>query len=334
MNPCKNESTAPRRLRVAAYCRVSTLMDAQVSSFETQCEVWRRTIEQRADYELAGVYGDHGLSGRTMDGRPGMQRLLRDCESGKIDLILSKSIARFSRNLGECVSTVRRLKQLGVAVHFDQENIDTFDPRSELLFHLLATVAAEESNSLSRNLALAHDMRARRGEPQWRPHYGYRKSPSGGWLPEPRQARLVRTAFFMACGGCRIAEIRAALLGMEAQTPTSRRWRPGDVSVLLRDVFFRGDWLTHATLRRADGPGRVRNRGQRDRYYLEGHHPPLVPPEIFDHVQRLLAASALWLRRSRYTPADRALLREGRALLRHFGISPVSFLPGEEAEHE
>lgn len=288
-----------KKLRVAAYCRVSTLMDAQDTSFELQCEHYRGYITGREDYELVGVYGDHGKSGRKMDGRPELGRLLADCEAGRIDLILTKSIARFSRNMRECVATIRRLQTLGVRVFFEKEGIDTSEPRNELLFHLMATIAEEESNSIGRNLMTAHEMRNRSGNPFWQRKYGYKKGADGEWIPDERPAAKVRSAFCMACAGYSVGSIRRMLIRMEDADPSGKKWYAVDVSMLLRNVLYKGDYLTQKTIRNADGTGRTKNRGEREQYYLEGHHTPLVPPEVFDHVQRLLESKTLWENRRR-----------------------------------
>ena len=242
-----------KKLRVAAYCRVSTLMDAQDTSFELQCEHYRGYITGREDYELVGVYGDHGKSGRKMDGRPELGRLLADCEAGRIDLILTKSIARFSRNMRECVATIRRLQTLGVRVFFEKEGIDTSEPRNELLFHLMATIAEEESNSIGRNLMTAHEMRNRRGTPFWQRKYGYKKGADGEWVPDERPAAKVRSAFCMACAGYSVGSIRRMLIRMEEADPSGKKWRRTDVSMLLRSVQGRLPDAEDHPKRRWDG---------------------------------------------------------------------------------
>lgn len=312
-----------KKLRVAAYCRVSTLMDAQDTSFELQCEHYRGYITGREDYELVGVYGDHGKSGRKMDGRPELGRLLADCEAGRIDLILTKSIARFSRNMRECVSTIRRLQTLGVRVFFEKEGIDTSEPRNELLFHLMATIAEEESNSIGRNLMTAHEMRNRSGNPFWQRKYGYKKGADGEWIPDERPAAKVRSAFCMACAGYSVGSIRRMLIRMEEADPSGKKWRRTDVSMLLRNVLYKGDYLTQKTIRNADGTGRTKNRGEREQYYLEEHHTPLIPPEVFDHVQKLLESTALWENRRNVSPEQRVLLEEGKRLSEEYGLYAV-----------
>lgn len=312
-----------KKLRVAAYCRVSTLMDAQDTSFELQCEHYRGYITGREDYELVGVYGDHGKSGRKMEGRPELGRLLADCEAGRIDLILTKSIARFSRNMRECVATIRRLQTLGVRVFFEKEGIDTSEPRNELLFHLMATIAEEESNSIGRNLMTAHEMRNRSGNPFWQRKYGYKKGADGEWIPDESPAAKVRSAFCMACAGYSVGSIRRMLIRMEDADPSGKKWYAVDVSMLLRNVLYKGDYLTQKTIRNADGTGRTKNRGEREQYYLEEHHTPLIPPEVFDHVQRLLESKTLWENRRNVSPEQRALLEEGKRLCEEYGLYAV-----------
>ena len=255
-----------------------------------------------------------------MDGRPELGRLLADCEAGRIDLILTKSIARFSRNMRECVSTIRRLQALGVKVFFEKEGIDTSEPRNELLFHLMATIAEEESNSIGRNLMTAHEMRNRSGNPFWQRKYGYKKGADGEWIPDERPAAKVRSAFCMACAGYSVGSIRRMLIRMEDADPSGKKWRRTDVSMLLRNVLYKGDYLTQKTIRNANGTGRTKNRGEREQYYLEEHHTPLIPPEVFDHVQKLLESTALWENRRNVSPEQRALLEEGKRLSEEYGL--------------
>ena len=140
-----------KKLRTAAYCRVSTQSDTQDGSFEVQCEYYEKLIKRDPNMEFVGVYGDHGKSGRSMRGRKELNRLIKDCEIGSVDLVLTKSISRFARNLQECVETIRHLKELGVIVRFEKENLDTETMGGELILSILATIAQEESNSISQN---------------------------------------------------------------------------------------------------------------------------------------------------------------------------------------
>ena len=141
------------RIPTAAYCRVSTTKDTQDGSYETQCNYYRQLIETDSTMRLVGIYGDDGHSGRSMKSRPELQRLIRDCELGKVKLILTKSISRFARNMLECVETIRKLNALGVTVRFEKENFDSNSTGGELMLGILATIAQEESNSISKNMS-------------------------------------------------------------------------------------------------------------------------------------------------------------------------------------
>jgi DNA invertase Pin-like site-specific DNA recombinase len=141
-----------RKLRAAAYCRVSTGTDLQDGSFETQCSYYQRRIQENPALVCAGIYGNQGKSGRSIRSRPALQQLLKDCEEVRIDLILTKSVSRFARNLQECVEMTRRLSDLGVTVRFEREGLDTGSMDGELMLGILAAIAQEESASISSNI--------------------------------------------------------------------------------------------------------------------------------------------------------------------------------------
>lgn len=146
-----NKVNKTRKIRVAAYIRVSTTMDAQTESFEAQERHYQQYFKQRREWEPVGIYADEGISGTNMQNRDGIQRLLEDCRNGKIDLVLTKSISRFARNLTECLEAVRELSTLGIAIYFDKENLNTQQMDGELLLSLLGTLAESESKSISDN---------------------------------------------------------------------------------------------------------------------------------------------------------------------------------------
>ena len=168
--------------RIAVYCRVSTLYEVQDSSFETQRDAYIQMIGSRDDLVLAGVYGDHGKSGTSIKRRSEFQRMLRDCEDGKIDIVMTKSISRFARNLRDCLTTIDHLKQLGIPVLFEKEGINTMDNKSELLLNVLAIIAEEESISIGQNMRWAYERRNAAGDPFHKAPYGYRrdKRPTAG----------------------------------------------------------------------------------------------------------------------------------------------------------
>lgn len=177
-----------KRKRAAAYCRVSTGMECQEGSYEIQKSYFTELLSNNPDEELVKVYADEG-SGRSTQRRPEFRQMIQDCVDGKIDVIYTKSISRFSRNMLDCVTVVRQLKELGIPVIFEKEGINTMDGQSELFFHILAIIAEEESKSIGENvragIAYLHDQ----GIPTGRVTYGFRRvSRVNGELKNPRPA--------------------------------------------------------------------------------------------------------------------------------------------------
>lgn len=305
------------RLRVAAYCRVSTSRDMQDGSFETQMSYYREYIEGHPDMILVGLYGDQGKSGLTMKKRPELNRLLKDCEDGKIDLILTKSVSRFARNLSECVSTVRKLKQQQVTVYFEKENLDTSDERNELLLSILATMAQEESISISQNMRWSKKRRYEMGQPPDVPSYAYRSVGSDHkWVVVESQARRVRLAFYLAGIGTKYPEIREALNALEKAEDTGRVWNHTSLLKLLTHLSYIGDYLSNreCSIATEEGAKRVKNRGYVDQFYMEGHHEPLVSRELFWGVRALIERHLLSARKSKYSEEDLRLMEYCREL--------------------
>lgn len=167
--------------RVAAYCRVSTDTEAQSASLETQIAAFRQRIAQRPGWKLVDIYADEGVSGTSAKKRRAFQRMLADCEAGRIDYIITKSISRFARNTLECLSYIRHLQSLGVQVLFEKENIDTGSHFSEMVLTVLAAFAQEESRSISANVTWSIRKKFEAGEARWCGWYGYRKARTAPW---------------------------------------------------------------------------------------------------------------------------------------------------------
>ncbi len=184
-------------LRTAAYCRVSTLSEDQQSSFDTQCAYYRQLIGKDPDKELVGIYADQ-MSGLHMDKRVEFQRMMRDCEDGKIDLIITRSVSRFSRNMGECLKSVNRLKELNIPVIFEKEHINSLDKNTEMFLSVLASMAQEEAGQISRNIRWAHEHAILLGRPIRPAAYGYRQDKNRIWSIYEPEASRVRLAFQMA----------------------------------------------------------------------------------------------------------------------------------------
>ncbi len=294
-------ATSPRLLRAAAYCRVSTEQDMQENSYERQCDYFRQMIESSPNLTLVGIYGDFGKSGRSVKARSELQRLLADCEAGKIDIIYVKSISRFARSMADCLAIIRRLRELKIPVVFEKENINTMDGMGELLISVMASIAQEESNSISENMRWSIEQHNAKGKPYYHPSYGYRKAGKGSldWVIDEAQAKVVRCAFEMALECRSYSEIVAKMNEMEAaaespETASKSRkyakpWNRRRLVYLLKNIAYIGDYLTNRTyIIYTNQRKMVRNKGEHDQYYLEGHHEAIISKGQFERVQDIL----------------------------------------------
>ncbi len=290
-------------LRTAAYCRVSTDFTAQEDSFETQQSYYRQLIEKDSSKVLAGIYADQ-MSGLHSENRTGFQQMMQDCRDGKIDLVITRSVSRFSRNMGECLKAINELKSLGIPVIFEKEHITSTDPNSNLFLSVLATMAQEESNHMSLRLRQAYQHRAEMGIPNRRCPYGYRKEPvkrserreflNRKWLIYEPEARRVRIAFQMANEVYSYEDILNALNTLEKAENTDVFWIQPRLIYTLKNEVYKGDLLTHKVYRKDYlTKKRTINRGEHEQFYIEGHHEPIVPPEVFDRVNRLISCGLL-----------------------------------------
>ena len=189
------------KIRVAAYCRVSTEQDEQLNSFENQVTYYTEYINRNPNYELAGIYADEGISGTSTKRREQFNRMIADCEAGKIDLIVTKAVTRFARNVVDAISTVRKLKQLSppVGVYFETERINTLDTTSETYLGLISLFAQGESESKSESLKWSYIRRWKRGTgiyPTWS-LLGYEVDDEGHWVIVENEAELIRVIYDM-----------------------------------------------------------------------------------------------------------------------------------------
>jgi len=271
------------KIKTAAYCRVSTDKEAQEGSYELQVTYYTDLITSNPAMELVGIYGDKGRSGLKKVGRPGLQRLLEDCRAGKVQLILTKSISRFARNMAECAEMIRELRSLGVNILFEEQDIDSQDTAGDLVLNIFAAIAEEESHSISQHALMAHEQYVLEGRPFGRISYGYKNGGNHQWIINEDEAPLVRKAFEMADAGRSYAEIRRALDEMSNIT-----WRQSRLKYLLTNVVYKGDYYSHKTICIVPGQ-QVENKGYRDRIYIEEHHEAIVSSELFERVQERIA---------------------------------------------
>ena len=185
------------KIRVAAYCRVSTDQEEQLNSFENQVEYYTRYINSNPAYEMVDIYADEGISGTNVKKRKEFQRMIADCEAKKIDLVIVKSISRFARNTQDCLTYSRKLKNLGIGIIFEKENINTLDATGELLFTILSSLAQDESRKISSRVRFGHQQAIKKGTVLGTDNmYGYRKA-NGKLTIDEEEAKFIRELFEM-----------------------------------------------------------------------------------------------------------------------------------------
>lgn len=285
----KPAAAAPRLERVAAYCRVSSGKDAMLHSLSAQVSHYSELIQRRPGWAYAGVYADEALTG-TKDDRPEFQRLLADCRAGKIDRVLTKSVSRFARNTVTLLETVRELKELGVAVYFEEQNIDSLSGDGELMLTILASFAQEESKSVSDNCKWRIRKDFSEGKPMNLPLlYGYRRE-KGRIVIDEREAEIVRFIFRSCLNGMGKGRITEALREQGVPCRLGGEWQTETVGGILKNEKYTGDALlqktyieNHLTKRKCF------NRGELPQYYAESTHPAIIDHEMYEKVQVLIA---------------------------------------------
>ena len=281
-----------RKERVAAYCRVSTEFEEQESSYETQVAHYTSYINGNPEWEMVEVYADNGLSGTRTAKREAFNRMIADCEAGRIDMIITKSISRFARNTVDCLKYTRKLKELNIAVFFEKENINTLDAKGEVLMTIMAALAQQESESLSANVRLGIQFRNQQGKVQINHNWflGYTKDESGKLVIVPEEAEVVRRIYREYLEGASFVKIRR---GLEADGILNgakhARWHETNIKQILTNEKYTGDSLWQKTYTSDTLPAtRHKNTGEHEQYYAVGTHPPIIPRKTFDQVQTLM----------------------------------------------
>ena len=279
----------PDVLRVAAYCRVSTDLDEQASSYASQIRSYTELISQHEGWELVDIYADEAASGTKTDKREDFNRLLADCRKGKIDRVLVKSVSRFSRNTKDCLAARRELMRLGVTVQFEKENIDTGTLTTELMVSVSGSLAQQESMSISQNIRMGYRRRMERGEfIASSPPYGYRNAGGGRLEIVPEEAEVIRWVFESYLNGQGIVAIAEEMnrRGVPKKHGEAA-WIPYAVACWLRNEKYTGNTLCQKTFTTGFPYISVKNRGEVDQFYIENSHPAIISQEIFDKVQAL-----------------------------------------------
>ena len=282
-----------QKTRVAAYCRVSTDSEEQETSYEAQVQHYTDYIRSKPDWDFVEIYADDGISGTNTRKRDEFNRMIADCEAGKIDLILTKSISRFSRNTLDCLKYTRMLKALNIAVFFEKENINTLDSKGEVLLTIMASLAQQESESLSANVRMGIQYRNQQGKVQINHNWflGYTKDADGNLVIDPAQAEIVRRIYREYLEGASFLQIKRSLEADGISNGAGhKKWHESNIQQILTNEKYIGDALLQKTYTVSVlDKKRSINNGQRPKYYVEGSHPAIVSAIDFDRVQAEIA---------------------------------------------
>ena len=289
----EQEQVVGRQKRVAAYCRVSTDEEEQLSSYEAQKTYYTDKIMENPEWTMAGIFADEGITGTSAKKRPEFLRMIRLCKQKKIDIILTKSISRFARNTVDCLNYIRVLRELGVAVMFEKENINTLKADSELLITMMGAFAQAESESISANVrwGIRQAMREGRVRVSCANLYAYEKGPDGQMQIIPEQAEVVRRIFRLYLSGASLRMIKNVL--ETEKIPNiygDMEWCVTTIRYMLKNEKYCGDVLLQKTFR-TDCISRkvIHNTGQLPMYLIQDHHEAIIDRKTFQAVQAELA---------------------------------------------
>lgn len=285
----KTRPSSTTRRKVAAYARVSTNSEEQLTSYEAQVDYYTKYIKDNPAWDYVGIYTDEGISATNTKKREGFNRMVNDALSGKIDLIVTKSVSRFARNTVDSLTTVRKLKERGVEVYFEKENIYTFDGSGEVMITILSSLAQEESRNISENVTWGHRKRFEDGKIMlaYARFLGYRRGDDG--LPEivPEEAEIVRLIYRNYIEGHSTRKIAADLTSAGIPTPSGKeKWSASTVNSILTNEKYKGDALLQKSFTVDFLTKKTKkNEGEVPQYYVENSHPAIIPPEEWQFVQ-------------------------------------------------
>ena len=300
------EGDANRPLRVAAYCRVSTDDIDQALSIAMQIKAYKEKIMATPNWKYVGTYVDDGFSGTSTEHRHGFQKLMQDCMDGKIDMVITKAVSRFARNLLDCINWVEKLQNLDppVRIFFEQESLDTMAQTSGIILFVLAMVAEEESHMKSEAMLLSLEWRFSHGRFLTPRMFGYDKvevpDGYGGHKKvlqiNPAESRVVEWMYSALLSGMSVREIAETLTELAIPTGGRRKdgiynthWTDSRVIAILRNEKHCGDVLARKTYTKSFKDHKARkNTGQKNKYYQAGHHDAIVSRTVWNAAQRIL----------------------------------------------
>lgn len=281
------------KLRVAAYARVSTNKDEQEDSFERQVDYYTRYIQSNDNWTFVRIYSDPGISGTRADKRPGFQEMMQTCREGKIDKVLCKSIARFSRNTVDALNYIRELKDMGIGVMFETQNIDTSTPGGDVLLTILAATAEEESRTISKNIKWAMQKKFEKGDfmLNYNRFLGYTRDNEHNLVIVPEEAKIVRRIYTEYINGASTNMIANGLMRDHILSPDgNEKWHTSTILSMLKNEKYTGCALMMKTYKTdVLSRTRIKNEGQVEQYYAENTHPAIITKDIFQKAQEEMA---------------------------------------------
>lgn len=309
------------QLRVAAYCRVSTNSEEQLTSYTMQKKVYTELIQEKKEWCLAGIYADEGISGTRAEKREEFQRMINDCYKGKIDYIITKSVSRFARNTADCIDYVRSLKRIGIGVIFEEQNCDTLKCDSELLLTIHAGFAQAESESISKNVTWGKRKSFEQGKVTfcYKTLLGYKKGTDGNPEIIPEEAEIIRNIFDMYLSGMTIRAIAQQMKTENVCSKTGKSsWSASMIQNILKNEKYCGDAILQKTVT-IDPISKVikKNTGEAPMYYVKNNHAAIIERSVFNKVQEELA------RRTNLKPIDEKNSISGRGKYSKYALTEV-----------
>jgi len=316
--PVLEEKTEYKKLKVAAYCRVSTKEESQLSSYEIQQKYYADLIKNNPDWDFAGIYGDHGKSGLRIDERDGLNKMMQKVLEGEIDLILMKSISRISRNILNTLLIIEQLKERNVNMYFEKEDLNTADDNADLMISIMASLAQEENRNMSENIKWGYKRRFEKGKTlsKYKNFMGY-TCVNDELVVIPEQAEIVNKIFELYLEGMTLKQIKDYLEEKCIKTVTGKgKWHITTIDNMLSNEKYMGDSILQKTCS-VDflSKKRVKNDGIVDRYYVAKSHPAIISKKMFKQVQKEKAKRARFIKNADGTVTVSSTKYNGKYLL-------------------
>ncbi|MGF7057905.1 recombinase family protein [Brassicibacter mesophilus] len=314
--PAKNSLKNSGKLKVAAYCRVSTERETQKSSIDTQIKYYTELIQTNPEWDFAGVFYDYE-SGLRKEKRNGLDSMLKKAYRGEIDYIITKSISRLSRNVLDTLTIIRSLKAKGINIYFEKENLNSLEAEKEIDIAFNGVLAQEESRNLSENVQWGYKRKFEKGDDfVGKMPMGY-KNVNNEWIIVPEEAEVIRKIYRLYLEGSTLQQIKEYLEEHQIKTATGKEtWATAVIQKILKNEKYKGDSLLQKTYTEDFITGKKsKNVGQRERYYITNSHLAIIIVEVFDKVQEEMSRRARLVRKEDGTVESSASKYNGKYLL-------------------